>query len=251
MSEFADSEPQQSPESQQGADLRLGMEQQAGDSEHSADGGKLQPAGESELSIADGYGKKQPVADEGRKDTVRKVPPVADEQSGRSGGGNGGSSGAPVQPAPPAPEEYRIDYGQPGGVDPYIDREFRDFAHRNGISGELAQKLVDFSNSLELGRMRDHLNRTSQWEREVRSLPGWHGRNYDHNMSVARRAMQAFGSPELTELIRTSGYGNHPEVVKAFYNVGKSLSEDSYVDSSRRTPRKKTIGEILYPNQPI
>lgn len=171
---------------------------------------------------------------------------VVAAKSGPKRDGGEGSSGAPAQaaPIPPAPEEYNIDYRQPGGIDPYIDSQFRSFAHQNGVSGELAQKMVDFNSSLEAARWQDHQQQVEQWERETRSLPGWHGRNYARNMGVARRAMQTFGSPELAELVSSSGYGNHPEVVKAFYNVGKCLSEDSYVDSNRRTPRKKTIGEI-------
>lgn len=177
---------------------------------------------------------------------------VVSAKSGPKRDGGEGSSGAPAQaPIPPAPEEYNIDYRQPGGIDPYIDSQFRSFAHQNGVSGELAQKMVDFNSSLEAARWQDHQQQVEQWERETRSLPGWHGRNYTRNIGIARRAMQTFGSPELAELVGSSGYGNHPEVVKAFYNVGKCLSEDSYVDSNRRTPRKKTIGEILYPNQPV
>lgn len=154
-------------------------------------------------------------------------------------------------PVPHAPEAYDINYGQPGGVDPYLDRQFRSFAHENGISGELAQKLVDFNNQLESSRMQEQQLQAEAWEKQTRELPGWQGRNYRQNMGVANRALQAFASPALAEMIRSSGYSCHPEVVKTFYNVGKRLSEDSYVDSNMNTPRKKTIGEILYPNQPV
>ncbi|WP_027721970.1 endoprotease [Maridesulfovibrio zosterae] len=153
-------------------------------------------------------------------------------------------------PVPHAPEAYEIDYGQPG-IDPYIDQQFRNFAHENGISGQLAQKLVDFNNSLEEGRMQEHQIQTDAWEKQTRSLPGWQGKNYRQNMGVANKALQTFASPELAEMIRASGFSCHPEIVKAFYNVGMRLSEDSYVDSKKNTSREKTIGEVLYPNQPI
>ncbi|WP_320176077.1 endoprotease [Maridesulfovibrio sp.] len=154
-------------------------------------------------------------------------------------------------PVPNAPDAYELDYGMPDGVDPYVDCQFRQFAHENGVSGEMAQKLVDFHNSLEAARYQDHQTQAGEWERQTRALPGWHGNNYRKNMGVANKALQAFASPVLAKMIRESGYSCHPEVVKAFYNVGRRLTEDSYVDSTRNTPRKKTIGEILYPNQPI
>jgi hypothetical protein len=154
-------------------------------------------------------------------------------------------------PVPDAPEAYKLDYGMPDGIDPHVDRQFRQFAHENGVSGEMAQKLVDFHNSLEADRYQDHQTQTGEWERQTRALPGWHGNNYRKNMGVANKALQAFASPALAKMIRESGYSCHPEVVKTFYNVGRRLTEDSYVDSNRNTGRKKTIGEILYPNQPI
>lgn len=154
-------------------------------------------------------------------------------------------------PIPNLPEAYELDYGLPEGIDPHVDRQFRQFAHENGVSGEMAQRLVDFHNSLEAARYQDHQTQTGEWESQTRSLPGWHGNNYRKNMGVANRALQAFASPVLAKMIQESGYSCHPEVVKTFYNVGRRLSEDSYVDSNRNTPRKKTIGEILYPNQPI
>ncbi len=218
----------------------LGAAEEAGDaqSRHQQD---------MEAGPSDGGARKGEM--QGRSETGVAVP----AKNGWKRGGDDGSSGSPAQAAsvPPAPEEYNIDYRQPGGIEPYIDRQFRDFAHRNGISGDLAQKMVDFNSTLEAARWQDHRQQMEQWDRETRSLPGWHGRNYTRNMGIARRAMQTFGSQELADLVSSSGYGNHPEVVKAFYNVGKCLSEDSYVDSNRRTPRKKTIGEILYPNQPV
>jgi len=154
-------------------------------------------------------------------------------------------------PVPQAPEAYELDYGLQEGIDPHVDRQFRQFAHENGVSGEMAQKLVDFHNNLEAARYQDHQTQTGEWERQTRSMPGWHGNNYRKNMGVANKALQAFASPALAKMIRESGYACHPEVVKTFYNVGRRLTEDSYVDSSRNTGRKKTIGEILYPNQPI
>jgi len=154
-------------------------------------------------------------------------------------------------PVPDAPEAYELDYGMQDEIDPHVDRQFRQFAHENGVSGEMAQKLVDFHNSLEAARYEDHQTQTGEWERQTRSLPGWHGANYRKNMGVANKAVQTFASPALAKMIRDSGYSCHPEVVKAFYNVGRRLAEDSYVEGRGAAPREKTIGEILYPNQPI
>ncbi|SME88442.1 hypothetical protein [Desulfovibrio gilichinskyi] len=149
------------------------------------------------------------------------------------------------------PADYEINYGEGIEVPSHIDQHFRDFARENGVTAELAQKLVDFNNKLESARHQDHEQQVNKWADEISSLPGWHGAAFRQNVSIANKAMKAFASPELVKLIKDSGYNNHPEVVKAFHGIGMRMSEDSYVDSPRPTGRKKTIGEILYPNQPV
>ena len=152
---------------------------------------------------------------------------------------------------PHGPDAYELDYGAPDGIDPYVDQQFRNFAHENGISGELAQKLVDFNNQLEAANMAENDIKIDAWEKQTRALPGWQGKNYRENMGVANKALQTFASPELAELISSSGLSCHPEVVKTFYNIGMRLAEDSYVDGRKNARHEKTIGEILYPNQPV
>ncbi|WP_291329857.1 endoprotease [Desulfovibrio sp. UCD-KL4C] len=149
------------------------------------------------------------------------------------------------------PADYEINYGEGIEVPSHIDQHFRDFARENGVTAELAQKLVDFNNKLESARHQDHEQQVNKWADEISSLPGWHGAAFRQNVSIANKAMKAFASPELVKLIKDSGYNNHPEVVKAFHGIGMRMSEDSYVDSPKPTGRKKTIGEILYPNQPV
>ncbi|SDL07557.1 hypothetical protein SAMN05660337_1994 [Maridesulfovibrio ferrireducens] len=149
------------------------------------------------------------------------------------------------------PADYEINYGEGVEIPSHIDKHFRDFARENGVTGEMAQKLVDFNNKLEVARRQDHEQQIYKWAEQINSLPGWQGNAFRQNVSVANKAMKTFASPELVNLIKKSGYNNHPEVVKAFHGIGMRMSEDSYVDSPKPTGRKKTIGEILYPNQPV
>lgn len=45
-------------------------------------------------------------------------------------------------------------------------------------------------------------------------------------LTVADRGLQAVGSPELRTLLNQTGLGDNPEVIRAFYKVGLSVSED-------------------------
>ena len=64
---------------------------------------------------------------------------------------------------------------------------------------------------------------------------------------VAKKALETFGTPELRTLLNESGMGNNPEVIRAFYRVGKAISEDKFV-SGKATPADANDARSLYPN---
>ena len=41
---------------------------------------------------------------------------------------------------------------------------------------------------------------------------------------MARRAVRAFGSDQLSDLLNETGLGNHPEMIRAFAKIGAELS---------------------------
>lgn len=75
------------------------------------------------------------------------------------------------------------------------------------------------------------------------------GDAFDANLGVARKAIETFGSKELTELLDASGFGNHPAVIRAFWKAGKAISEGNFLNSGARTatPGGKTDAQVLYP----
>lgn len=59
--------------------------------------------------------------------------------------------------------------------------------------------------------------------------------------------LNEFASPELKALLRDTGLGNHPELVRVFVRAGKAMAEDGGVLSkSKSTP--KSAGEVLFDN---
>lgn len=159
-----------------------------------------------------------------------------------------GSKTEAVLVVPENPAGYEFVYSREVQIDPDLEGSFKEFAHKNGISMELAQKLVDFNcESLRIQNEKSG-EQNKVWCEEVRELPGWQGRSFDEKITVAHRAVGRFVPVEVAELLDSTGYGNHPAVVKMFYEIGKSMSEDSFVDGSQSIS-KRDPASILYPNQ--
>lgn len=85
------------------------------------------------------------------------------------------------------------------------------------------------------------------WAAAVKADKDLGGAQFDANVQTAQRAMARFASPELKDLLNTTGLGNHPALLKLFVNVGKQIREDNPDYGASTSGRKPTI-DVLYPS---
>ena len=57
-----------------------------------------------------------------------------------------------------------------------------------------------------------------------------------------------FATPALKAALNETGFGNHPELVRLFVKIGKSLSEDSFTTKGAGEQHAKTdTAKTLFP----
>ena len=159
---------------------------------------------------------------------------------------------APVDPAAPvdpeakpeddkpagAPEAY-ADFTAPEGVelDPDLLGDLKTLGKENNWTQEQAQKVVDLG-----AAMQDKFSKTfadsvvaarAEWREQTTTDAEFGGKNLQPNLAIARTARETFGTPALKDLLDQSGLGDHPEVVRFFYKVGKATSEHDLVVSGK------------------
>jgi hypothetical protein len=62
--------------------------------------------------------------------------------------------------------------------------------------------------------------------------------------------MDAFGTPQLRELLNESRLGNNPEMIRFMYRAGKAISQDKFVAGGPARPDgARDPAKFLYPNQ--
>lgn len=81
----------------------------------------------------------------------------------------------------------------------------------------------------------------SEWAQSATSDPEFGGEKLPENLSVAKQALDAFGTPALKKLLNESGLGNHPEIIRAFYRAGKAISQDGFVAGGSTSPEKQRL----------
>ena len=76
------------------------------------------------------------------------------------------------------------------------------------------------------------------WAEQTRNDKELGGANLPQTLGVARQALQQFASPELNQLLKDSGIGNHPEMVRFAYKIGKAISNDAVVTGGVSTQKQ-------------
>lgn len=147
-----------------------------------------------------------------------------------------------------APEKYEFTAGEGVELDTEALKDFEPVARDLNLTNEQAQKLVDAYPKILAGVQQRQAEawqaQTEQWAVDVKADKEIGGDKLTANLSVAQRALDQFGTPELKEYLEGTGLGNHPELVKAFIKIGKAMSEDGMVDGSNQGQR--TAAEVLY-----
>ncbi|EEW1799914.1 peptidase [Escherichia coli] len=147
-----------------------------------------------------------------------------------------------------APEKYEFKAGEGVELDTEALKDFEPVARDLNLTNEQAQKLVDAYPKILAGVQQRQAEawqaQTEQWAADVKADKEIGGDKLTANLSVAQRALDQFGTPELKEYLEGTGLGNHPELVKAFIKIGKAMSEDGMVDGSNQGQR--SAAEVLY-----
>ena len=71
------------------------------------------------------------------------------------------------------------------------------------------------------------------WANEAKADPEIGGDKFDANIATAMKAIETFGSEDLTNILNESGLGSHPAVIKFAVKAGQALSEGSILGASK------------------
>lgn len=145
------------------------------------------------------------------------------------------------------PESY--DLKMPDGVqlDSAAAEEFTTIAKELKLDQAAAQKLADVGAKMAQRQAEAHAQLVDSWTEQVKTDKEIGGDKLDENLGIARKAIETFGSPELKDLLNSTGLGNHPEFVKLAFKVGKAISEDRFVTGAPKGP-ETDMAKKMFPS---
>lgn len=130
-----------------------------------------------------------------------------------------------------------------------LTADLTSFAKENKLTAEQAQKIADLGVKMQTQQAAEYQKQVDGWAEQVKTDKLIGGENLQANIGLAKTALKAYGDQELTDLLESTGFGNHPAIVRAFYKIGKSVSNDTLVVSNgTAVSDKKDTASIMFPN---
>lgn len=159
---------------------------------------------------------------------------------------------------PAVPDAYK--FALPEGYDfsAEAQAEWSGVFKELGLTQEQASKLVEMdakrqasgAQASEQAAIEYRNQQVSKWESELKQDAAFGGANFEANVGIAQKALADYGTPELTAMLKESGLGSHPEVVRFFHRVGQQLAEGKLHRTTTEVPTERSLAERMYPNYP-
>ena len=158
---------------------------------------------------------------------------------------------AVATPEKVVPEKY--EFTKPEGVqmDEAALDDFAALAKDLKLSQVEAQTVIDKMAPAMAARQAEAIQKAAaEWAASATADKEYGGDKLTESLTTAKKALDAFGTPELRTLLNDSRLGNHPEVIRFMVRAGKAISEDRMVTGGAGPATAgANVARALYPNQ--
>lgn len=147
-------------------------------------------------------------------------------------------------------EDYSLEKPENSLLSEADMERIESYSKDQGLSKEAAEMLVEQNNSaiesFQKRTVETHREMVDTWAKQCATDKEIGGDNYAESVELAKRAVDRWGTEEFKKNLSDSGYGNHPEVVRAFARIGKAMADDTFVKAGPATVQK-SVADIFYP----
>lgn len=187
-----------------------------------------------------------PKATEPPKEEPKPEAPKTEEGKTETEGDKKPESEKTEEPKKVVPEKYDLKLSEDSPLDPAHLAQFERLAKQQGLSQDEAAAALKRQEA-EVSTIYENLS--EQWKTDTKNDPEIGGAKFEENVNHAHQALERFGSPALKQALNKTGYGNHPELIRAFAKVGRAMADDTFIRPGGSMPTKeKTLEEIFYPD---
>jgi hypothetical protein len=148
-----------------------------------------------------------------------------------------------------APEKYELALPEGMTLDEATFAAAEPVLRELGLNNEQATKLASVIAEVRASEAEAFVQQVQEWGKTTQADPEIGGKALEATLTEGRKALAKHGTPELRALLDNTGLGNHPEVVRFFARVGKTILTEDSVVTGERSGGTKSMAERLYGNK--
>lgn len=151
--------------------------------------------------------------------------------------------------APAVPEKYDFKLDDGSLLDAAYVEQFSQFAKEKKLTQDQAQEFLQREaqalNSFVQKQQQEFEKVQAEWVNQIKNDSEIGGEKFNQSIELAHRALKQFASDSFLKELETTGYGNHPELVRVFAKIGNMIKEDKMISPSA-AGGTRSIEEIFY-----
>lgn len=150
---------------------------------------------------------------------------------------------------PDLPEKYELNIPDGMELKPEQQAAFEAQARELGLDAEKAQKLLDMAHGNQQAARQMQAAQIKKWAEEAQADPEIGGEYFNANVATANFALKTY-DPDgaIARMLKETGYGNNPAVVRFFYRIGKAMGGDNVPKGDKGESAQRPLEDRLYPN---
>jgi hypothetical protein len=146
-----------------------------------------------------------------------------------------------------APEKYELELPEGFTLDEKVMGEFDPVLRELNLDNTQASKLANLYGKIRQSEVAAYGETVMEWGKQAAADAEIGGKAFPENVELARSALATHGTPELKGLLDSTGLGNHPEVIRFFARVGKTIpKEDGVVKPERSGGSQRDTAAVLF-----
>jgi hypothetical protein len=157
---------------------------------------------------------------------------------------------APKPAEPVVPEKYELKLQEESLIDSAYLESFEAYAKEKKLSQDQAQELLQREETARKSYYDSQIQKweqvKEQWKQQTIADPEIGGEKFAENAELAKRTLEKFSTPQFVSALDSSGYGNHPELVRVFARIGQAMREAKIIGGNVNTGGQKSIEDIFY-----
>lgn len=159
-------------------------------------------------------------------------------------------SNKPTEQKTIVPEKYEIKLPEGSPLDASHIEKIASYAKERGLSNEDAQALLDRESSAVATYVDVQKNllkeKSEGWITEMSKDKEIGGEAFTKNVEVANQVVDKYFTPEFKKILNETGLGNHPELLRGLYRIGKASAPDSLVQPKSQNGGARKIEDVFY-----